>query len=131
MAIEIATDARSPLPSATPSARGASDSLFRMMGTDLFAPDYATISRRPALRLHAASSSHQRRRHFILIVDGMGLSIVGEGKWAAAKNGRHGARGWNKLHLAGDQSGVIVAQALTEGHVDVATNCSQSDRCGR
>ena len=30
-------------------------------------------------------------------------------------------RGWKKLHLGVDRSGVIVAQALTEGNVDDAT----------
>ncbi len=32
-----------------------------------------------------------------------------------------GRRGWKKLHLGVDRSGVIVAQALTEGSVDDAT----------
>ncbi len=46
---------------------------------------------------------------------------MGEGDWAAAKHGRRGQRGWKKLHLGVDISGVIVAQALTEGHGDDAT----------
>ena len=56
-----------------------------------------------------------------LIVDSTGLSIVGEGEWAAAKHGGRGKRGWKKLHLGVNRSGVIVAQALTEGSVDDAT----------
>ena len=56
-----------------------------------------------------------------LIVDSSGLSIVGEGEWARAKHGVRGTRGWKKLHLAVDRSGVIIAEALTEGHVDDAT----------
>ena len=56
-----------------------------------------------------------------LIVDSTGLSIVGEGEWAAAKHGRRGRRGWKKLHVGVDRSGVIVAQALTDGNVDDAT----------
>ena len=56
-----------------------------------------------------------------LIVDSTGLSIVGEGEWARAKHGVRGTRGWKKLHLAVDRSGVIIAEALTEGHVDDAT----------
>ena len=35
--------------------------------------------------------------------------------------GGRGPRGWKKLHLGVDGSGVIVAQALTGGHVDDAT----------
>ena len=35
--------------------------------------------------------------------------------------GREGARGWNKLHLGVNRSGVILAHALTETTVDDAT----------
>ena len=45
-----------------------------------------------------------------LIVESTGLSIVGQGAWAAATHGGHGERRWKKLHLGVDQSGVIVAQ---------------------
>ena len=55
-----------------------------------------------------------------LIVDSTGLSIVGQGAWAVAKHGGHGKRGWKKLHLGVDRSGVIVAQALTDAPVDDA-----------
>ena len=56
-----------------------------------------------------------------LIVDSTGLSIVGEGEWAAAKHGGRGRRGWKKLHFGVGRSGVIVARALTEASVDDAT----------
>ena len=46
---------------------------------------------------------------------------MGEGEWAAAKHGGHGRRGWRKLHLGVDRSGVVVAQALTEATVDDAS----------
>jgi hypothetical protein len=49
------------------------------------------------------------------------VSILGEWEWAAAKYGGHGKRGWKKLHLGVDRSGVIVAHALTETTVDDAT----------
>ncbi|MFT4543071.1 MAG: hypothetical protein ACI835_005540 [Planctomycetota bacterium] len=39
-----------------------------------------------------------------LIVDSTGLSIVGEGEWAAAKHGNRGKRGWRKLHIGVDPS---------------------------
>ena len=47
--------------------------------------------------------------------------MVGEGEWAAAKHGGPGTRGWKKLHLGVNRSGVIVAHALTESTVDDAT----------
>ena len=39
---------------------------------------------------------------------------MGEGEWAAVKHGGNGRRGWKKLHLGVDETGVIVASALTE-----------------
>ena len=46
---------------------------------------------------------------------------MGEGEWAKAKHGVRGTRGWKKLHLGVDRSGVIIAHALTEATVDDAT----------
>jgi hypothetical protein len=59
------------------------------------------------------------RAHCNLIVDSTGLSNVGQGEWAALKYGERGTRGWLKLHLGVDRSGVI-AHALTEATVDDA-----------
>jgi hypothetical protein len=55
-----------------------------------------------------------------LIVDSTGLSIIGEGEWAAAKHGGRGKRAWKKLHLGVDRSGVIIAEVLTDGDADDA-----------
>ena len=38
-----------------------------------------------------------------------------------ATHGARGRRGWKKLHLGVDGSGVIVAQAPTDAHIDDAT----------
>ena len=56
-----------------------------------------------------------------LVLDSTGLSIVGAGEWAAAKHGGRGRRGWRKLHLGVDQSGVIRVHTLTEETGDDAT----------
>ena len=93
---------------------------YGMLCLDLSAPDHTTLSRRgqhldlALRRLPAGAGIH-------LIVDSPGLSTVGEGEWAAVKHGGRGIRGWKKLHLGVDGSGVIVAHALTGGHVDDAT----------
>jgi hypothetical protein len=55
-----------------------------------------------------------------LLIDGTGLSMFGEAECVAAKNGCHGKRGWKKLHLGVNRSGVIVAQALTDATTDDA-----------
>ena len=101
-------------------AEGFLHALFGMMRLDLSAPDYTTLSRR---------SQHLRRRlrpvppdeGIHLVLDSTGLSIVGEGEWAAAKHGGRGRRGWRKLHLGVDQSGGIRVHTLTEETGDDAT----------
>ena len=91
-----------------------------MLGFDLSAPDHTTLSRRgqhldlPLRRAPTGAGLH-------LLADGTGLSIVGEGEWAAVQRGGRGRRGWKKLHLGVDRSGMIVAWALTEASVDDAT----------
>jgi transposase len=87
------------------------------MDLNLEAPDHTTVSRRSqqldgALRLAAEGGPVH------LVVDSTGLSIVGEGEWAAVKHGGSGKRAWKKLHLGVDRSGSIVAQVLTDGNAD-------------
>ena len=55
------------------------------------------------------------------MLDSTGLSIVGAGEWATAKHGGRGRRGWRKLHLGVDQSGVIRVHTLTEATGEDAT----------
>ena len=101
-------------------AEGFLQSLFGLMDLELAAPDHTTLSRRGQhldLMLRCAPAGASTH----LIVDSTGLSIAGEGEWAAAKYGGRGRRGWKKLHLGVDRSGVIVAHALTEGNVDDAS----------
>ena len=94
-------------------------SIFGMLGVDLTAPDHTTLSRRGQ---HLALALRRARpgTSLHLIVDSTGLSIVGEGEWAAAKHGGRARRGWRKLHLGVDGSRVIVAYALTEPTADDA-----------
>ena len=98
-------------------AEGFLRSLLSLMGVDLEAPDHTTLSRRSQhLDFHLVPANEPIH----LIVDSTGLSIIGEGEWAAAKHGGKGKRGWRKLHLGVDGSGVIVAQVLTDGNADDA-----------
>ena len=100
-------------------AEGFLRSVLSLMALDLEAPDHTTVSRRSqqldvGLRLAAT----KRRPH--LIVDSTGLSIIGEGEWAAVKHGGRGKRAWKKLHLGVDRVGVIIAKVLTDGNADDA-----------
>ena len=72
-------------------AEGFSRSVLSMMGADLEAPDHTTLSRRSQhLNIQLARVSTQNP--IDLIVDSTGLSIVGEGEWAATKYGGCGRR---------------------------------------
>ncbi len=89
------------------------------MHVDLDAPDHTTLSRRSrdlSVEFHRVPTNGPIH----LIVDATGLSIVGEGEWAAVKHGGRGRRGWKKLHLGVDRSGAIVAHTLTDGNADDA-----------
>ena len=99
-------------------AEGFLRSVLSLMGVDLEAPDHTTISRRSQhLDIQLACVT---AKPLHLIVDSTGLSIVGEGEWAAVKHGGRGKRAWKKLHLGVDESGVIVAEIMTGGNADDA-----------
>ncbi len=100
-------------------AEGFLRSVLSLMALELDAPDHTPISRRSQqlnidLRLGATKGPIH------LIIDSTGLSIIGEGEWAAVKHGGRGKRAWKKLHLGVDRSGVIVAEVLTDGNADDA-----------
>jgi IS5 family transposase len=100
---------------------GFLQSILRLIGTDLEAPDHTTLSRRSrSLEVELDRAASNRPIQFI--VDSTGLSIVGEGEWAAVKHGGRGKRAWKKLHLGVDRSGVIIAEVLTDGNADDARN---------
>ena len=101
-------------------AEGFLASLFLLMGLDLRSPDHTTLSRR-GQHLDLQLRHVPTRAGLHLIIDSTGLSIVGEGEWAAAKHGRRGMRGWKKLHVGVDPTGMIVAHAITDATVDDAT----------
>ena len=99
-------------------------SLFRLMELDLPSPDHTTLSRR-GQQLDVTLHHPPREKPLHLLIDSTGLSLVGEGEWAAARTRHlHGKHGWRKLHLAPvNRSGMIVAQALTD-----ATTGRRADR---
>ena len=84
-------NAQSHRPLTVASDRGLLDiAFFGMLGVDHAAPDHTTLSRREqhlALALRRACPG--TRLH--LIVDSTGLTIVGDGEWAAATHGGRGA----------------------------------------
>ena len=100
-------------------AEGFLRSVLFLMHVDLDTPDHTTLSRRSQhleVEFHRAPAGGPIH----LIVDATGLSIFGEGEWAAVKYGGRDRRGWKKLHLGVDGSGAIVAYTLTDGKADDA-----------
>jgi hypothetical protein len=100
-------------------AEGFLRSLLNIMGLDLDTPDHTTLSRR-SRQLNIALKPKASASPMDFIIDSTGLSIVGQGEWAAAKHGKRGKRGWRKLHIGINGAGEIVAQVLTDGNADDA-----------
>jgi IS5 family transposase len=100
-------------------AEGFLRSVLSLMALELDAPDHTTISRR-SQQLNIDHRLGATKGPIHLIIDSTGLSIIGEGEWAAVKHGGRGKRAWKKLHLGVDRSGVIVAEVLTDGNADDA-----------
>ena len=73
-------------------------SIFGMLCLDLSAPEHTTLSRR-AQGLNLTLRRVPTGTGIHLLVDSTGLSMVGEGEWAAVKHGSRGTRGWKKLPL--------------------------------
>jgi len=94
-------------------------SVLSLMDVDLEAPDHTTVSRR-SQQLDLALNHVPANQPIHLIIDSTGLSIVGQGEWAAAKYRGRGKRAWKKLHIGVDESGSIVTEALTHGSADDA-----------
>jgi len=94
-------------------------SIFDLMGLHLDVPDHTTLSRRgKTLKIKLKANCHIGP--IDLIIDSTGLSVFGEGQWAAVKHGKRGFQGWKKLHLGVDGTGIIVAGTLTGPNVDDA-----------
>ncbi|MFT7671355.1 MAG: hypothetical protein ACI8X5_004072 [Planctomycetota bacterium] len=119
LAIETALTLRAVFRLPLRQTEGFLRSVLALMDLSLEAPDHTTLSRRSSkLRVNLGAVQPKGPMH--LIIDSSGLSIVGEGEWAAAKHGRRGKRGWRKLHLGVDCGGQIIAQVLTDSGGDDA-----------
>ena len=94
-------------------------SIFLFLGVDLEVPDHTTLSRR-SKSIKIKPFRMPTWGPLMLILDSTGLSITGEGQWAAAKHGERGARGWRKLHLAIDATGQICHHELDTSTSDDA-----------
>ena len=99
LAIETALTLRMVFHLPLRQTEGLLRSVLPLMGLDLEAPDHTTLSRR-GQQLDIELDATRPAGPIDLVIDSSGLSIVGEGEWAAAKHGGRGKRGWRKLHSA-------------------------------
>jgi hypothetical protein len=91
-AIEVALTLRLVFNLPLRQAEGFLRSVLYLMDVDLEAPDHTTLSRRSQY-LNTQLARVPTKEPIHLIVDSTGLSIVGEGEWAAAKYRGRGRRG--------------------------------------
>ncbi len=115
---------------------GFLDSLLRLMGLNLKAPDHTTLSRRNQI-VAVPPLTRSYDGPIDLIVDSTGLKILGCGEWNAHKHkASKKRRDWRKLHIGGrpkraagttpphigvDAEGFIVAAELTASSRDDAS----------
>jgi hypothetical protein len=98
------------------ATQGLVSSVLRLLGVDLPAPHYSTLSRRAAsleVKLPRLSGGPLH-----LAVDSTGVKLYGEGEWKVRLHGADKRRTWRKLHLAIDhRTHEAVAASMSEQYV--------------
>ncbi len=98
------------------STQGLVRSLLRLLGADLSAPHYSTLSRRAALLAVKLGRLAPGPLH--LAVDSTGVKLYGEGEWKVRLHGQEKRRTWRKLHLMIDHTTQeAVACSMSEQYV--------------
>jgi hypothetical protein len=82
------------------ATQGLVRSVLLLLGADLPAPHYSTLSRRAALLRVKLPRLSKGPLH--LAVDSTGLKLYGEGEWKVRLHGKEKRRTWRKLHLCID-----------------------------
>jgi hypothetical protein len=95
------------------STQGLVSSVLRLLGADLPAPHYSTLSRRAATL--EVELPRLARGPLHLAVDSTGVKLYGEGEWEVRLHGKEKRRTWRKLHLLVDHTThEAVALAMTD-----------------
>ena len=98
------------------STQGLIRSVLRLLGADLPAPHYSTLSRRAAALVVKLPRLGTGPRH--LAVDSTGVKLYGEGEWKVRLHGADKRRTWRKLHLLIDHTThEAVACSMSEQYV--------------
>ena len=91
-------------------AEGFLRSLLFLMNVDLEVPDHATLSRR-SQHLNTQITRVPTKEPTHLIIDSTGLSIVGEGEWAAGRYGGVAESGISKSRFSDSRFTKALEQA--------------------
>jgi hypothetical protein len=98
------------------STQGIISSVLRLLGTDLPAPHYSTLSRRAATL--GVKPERLSKGPLHLAVDSTGVKLYGEGEWKVRLHGAEKRRTWRKLHLLVDhRTQEAVACSMSEQYV--------------
>jgi len=98
------------------STQGLVSSLLRLLGTQLPAPHYSTLSRR-AMRLEI-NLPRINKGPLHLAIDSTGVKVYGEGEWKVRLHKAERRRTWRKLHLAIDHATQeVVSLSMTDKDV--------------
>jgi Transposase DDE domain len=99
------------------ATQGLTLSVMKLLGADLPAPDYSTLSRRCAA-LEVVLPRRKKNEPLHLVVDSTAVKVFGEGEWKVRQHGYTKRRTWRKLHIGADEAtGEIVAAVLTTNNV--------------
>lgn len=96
-------------------ATGMVESLLRLANLDWVVPDSSTISRRQKT-LEVTIPARQSQGGLHLLVDSVGIKMLGEGEWKTKKHGTEYRRQWRKVHLG------IDAETLEIRAIEVTDN---------
>jgi len=98
------------------ATQGLVRSLLPLLGTDLTAPHYSTLSRRAAAL--AGKLPRRSTGPLHLAVDATGVKLYGEGEWEVRLHGADRRRAWRKLHLLLDhRTHEALACSMSEQYV--------------
>ncbi len=98
------------------ATQGLTRSVLRLLGAEMPAPHYSTLSRRAAWLDVKPPRLSKGPLH--LAVDSMGVKLYGEGEWKVRLHGAERRRTWRKLHLLIDhRTHEALACSMSEQYV--------------
>jgi hypothetical protein len=97
------------------AVEGFVGSVFRMTNISLDVPDYSTLSRRSEGLTVLLTKRNKEKT--VIIVDGSGVKVFGEGEWKVRQHGYSKRRTWKKIHIAIDEDGEIRATEMTSNAI--------------